>query len=49
MSRLGHWRRDFLAWKSRRKKLQQEKGKAAQSNAAAGAQNNHNIEGEGQS
>jgi CelD/BcsL family acetyltransferase involved in cellulose biosynthesis len=49
MSRLGHWRRDFLAWKIKRNKSQQEKSKTAQSNTAAGAQNNHNIEGEGQS
>jgi CelD/BcsL family acetyltransferase involved in cellulose biosynthesis len=49
ISRLGHWRRDFLAWKIRRKESQQQKSKAAQSTAAAGAQNNHKIEGEGQS
>jgi hypothetical protein len=49
ISRLGHWRRDFLAWKIRRKESQQQKSKAAQPTAAAGAQNNHKIEGEGQS
>lgn len=49
MSRLGRWRRDFLTWKTARQESQRQKSKAAQPNAAAGAQNNHKIEGEGQS
>jgi CelD/BcsL family acetyltransferase involved in cellulose biosynthesis len=49
MSRLGHWRRDFLAWKTQRKKSQQEKSKAAQPYAVAGAENNHQIQGEDRS